>query len=264
MDDTQRYQELRNKTVPGLFLERVKTAPNEVAYRAKKLGIYRERTWLEFHQAVACCAMGFAQLGLKHGDRVALMGDPCEEYTICELAAQALGAITYGIYPTSSSTELHHLMRDGMACMFVAGNQEYLDRILPLSKGLSALKHLIVIDTRGMFGYEHPSLIGYEKLSEDGGGAARVNARAFEDMVSRVKPSDGLCIIYTSGATGQPKGVLISHGKHLAATHALVDRYPALLERSHRTVVYLPLSDCHREGGRFDLALAGPCNSSLW
>lgn len=243
MDNAQKYQELRNKTVPEIFLERVRTVPNEVAYRAKKLGIYRERTWLDFHQAVARCAMGFAQLGVKHGDRVALMGDPCEEYTICELAAQVSGAITYGIYPTSSSTELLRLMIDGKACMFIAGNQEYLDRILPLSKALSALEHVIVIDTRGMLGYDHPSLVSYEKLSKEGAEKLASRPGALEDIVRRVKPSDGLCIVYTSGATGQPKGVLISHGKHLAATQALIERYPVLLECSHRTVVYLPLSN---------------------
>jgi long-chain acyl-CoA synthetase len=244
MDNAQKQQELRNKTVPGLFLERVRKAPNEVAYRTKKLGIYKERTWLDFQMVVARCAMGFAQLGLKHGDRVALMGDPCEEYTICELAAQALGAITYGIYPTSSSTELLRLMTDGKACVFVVGNQEYLDRIVPLSKELSALEHVIVIDTRGMLGYDHPSLVSYEKLS--GKGAEKLASRpgAFlEDIVCRVKPSDGLCIVYTSGVTGHPKGVLMSHGKHLAATQALIERYPVLLERSHRSVVYLPLSN---------------------
>lgn len=243
MDNAQKYQELRNKTVPGLLLERVRTVPHQVAYRAKKLGIYREHTWLDFRQEIARCAMGFAQRGLKHGDRLALMGDPCEEYTICELAAQTLGAITYGIYPTFSSDDLLYLMRDGKACMFVAGNQEYLDRILPLSDKLSPLKHLIVIDTRGIFGYDHSSLVSYEELSRNGEKQLQSSPDTFEDMVMMVKPSDGLFIVYTSGATGHPKGVLISHGKHLAATYALIDRYPLLLKGSHRTVVYLPLSN---------------------
>src|SRR3974377_1717045 len=105
MISTEKYRELRNKTLPGIFLDKVKSNPDEVAYRAKKLGIYRERTWREFHDMVSCCAAGLIKLGLKHGDRLALMGDPCEEYTICELAAQSLGAITYGIYPTSSPAE---------------------------------------------------------------------------------------------------------------------------------------------------------------
>lgn len=258
MHDDQKYQELRNRTVPGLFLDRVKISPNEVAYRAKKLGIYKERTWLDLHRAVARCAMGFAQLGLKHGDRVAFMGDPCEEYTICELAAQALGAITYGIYPTSSSAELLRLMTDGKACVFVAGNQEYLDRILPLSKELSALEHVIIIDTRGMLGYDHSSLVSYEKLSEKGAEQLASRPGALEDIVSSVKPSDGLCIVYTSGATGHPKGVLISHGKHLAATQALIEHYPVLLERSHRTVVYLPLSNVIGRVAALTLPLLAP------
>ena len=103
-DKSHRYQELRKQTVPGLLLKRALETPNQVAYRVKKRGIYQERTWFEFKQQVARCAMGMKQLGLDKGKAVALMGDPSEEYVICELAAQSLGAITYGIYPTSSSS----------------------------------------------------------------------------------------------------------------------------------------------------------------
>jgi len=192
---------------------------------------------------VASCAMGFMELGLQHGERLALMGDPCDEYIICEVAAQALGAVTYGIYPTSSQKELHYLMNDGGACIFVAEDQEYVDRILPIYDELTLLKHIIVIDTRGIFMYDHSSLIAYEKLMENGENQLTSNPGAFEEMVGRVKPSDGLLIIYTSGTTGDPKGALISHGKHLAAAYTVIDRYPILAETPHRTVVYLPL--CH-------------------
>ena len=82
MDSHKKYQELRKKTVPGILLERAKKTPHEVAYRAKKFGIYQEHTWAQLADRVAVCAMGLKELGLAHGKRLALMGDPCEEYMI--------------------------------------------------------------------------------------------------------------------------------------------------------------------------------------
>jgi long-chain acyl-CoA synthetase len=243
MKSIRRYEELRNKTIPGLLLERAKSSPDQVAYRAKKLGVYREVTWRAFRRKVASCAMGLKQLGLKHGERLALMGDPCEEYMISELAAQALGALTYGIYPTSSQKEVRYLMKDGGASIFVAENQEYVDRILPLYEDLPHLNYIIVIDTKGTFMYDHPSLIAYERLLEEGNEQLSSDSGTFEKAVRQIKPSDGAFIVYTSGTTGDPKGALNSHGRHLAAVYTFIDRYPILAEAPHRTVVYLPL--CH-------------------
>ena len=243
MNPSQKYEELRNKTLPGLFLERVKETPDAVAYRTKKLGIYKECTWSELHQKVASCAMGFAQLGLKHGDRLALMGDPCEEYVICELAAQALGAIPYGIYPTTSQKELKYLIANGGASIFVGENQEYVDRILPFCDQFSHLRHIVIIDTKGTFMYDQTSLVSFQDLVRNGEKQISKKFGIFEEKVQQIKPADSSFILYTSGTTGNPKGVLISHGKHLAAAYTFIDRYPILKESSHRTVIYLPLSD---------------------
>jgi long-chain acyl-CoA synthetase len=254
MDTVQRYRELRNKTVPGLLLERATKTPNDVAYRAKKLGLYRERTWSAFYQMVVQCSMGLTKLGVNHGDHVALIGDPCEEYAICELAAQALGAITFGIYPTSSSKEIQYLMDDGKTSLFVAENQEYVDRILPFFDQIHHLKHIIVIDTRGIFMYNHPALIPFEKLMKSGETESESTHRALKERISKIKPSDGLFIVYTSGTEGPPKGVLISHGKHIAGAYTLIDRYPILAKVPHRTVAFLPL--CHVLGQ--DVAITLP------
>jgi long-chain acyl-CoA synthetase len=240
--DLRQYHDLRTKTVPELFLRRVKETPNSVAYRAKKLGIYQEHTWEEFRCLVARCAMGLTRLGLKHGERCALLGDPCEEYTICELSAQSLGAVTYGIYPAASQSELQHIIEDGKASFIITGNQEYLDRIQPLCGRLRELRHLIVIDRRGIFACDNASFTDYESLVKDGEGELSERPGAFEEIAARVKPTDGLFIAYTSGTTGHPKGVLVSHGKHVAAAAALVDHYPVLRRYPHRTVVYLPLA----------------------
>jgi long-chain acyl-CoA synthetase len=191
---------------------------------------------------VARCAMGLMELGLQRGERLALMGDPCEEYLICELAAQTLGAIPYGISPVSSSSEFHYLLKDGNPCMFVAQDQECLDRILPILSNFPGLRQIIVIETKGIFGFEHPSVISYERLLQNGERLRAADPGALDEMVNRIKPSDPVFIVYTSGTTGNPKGVLISHGKHLAAAYTLIDHYPILTEMPHRTVATLPFS----------------------
>ena len=106
---------LRSTAAPRLLCERARTAPDSVAFRSKHLGLYRERTWRDYAAVVARTARAFAALGFTAGDRVAIMGDACEEWMICDLAAQSLGAIVYGIYPTASASEVEYQMRDGGA-----------------------------------------------------------------------------------------------------------------------------------------------------
>src|SRR5204862_1655316 len=121
------------------------------AFRAKHLGIYRERRWRDYADMVARAARGLASLGLRAGDRVAIMGDPCEDWMVCDLAAQSLGAIVYGIYPTASASETEYQMRDGGAAIFIAEDQEYVDRLLAFADRLPDLRWIVVIDASTMF-----------------------------------------------------------------------------------------------------------------
>jgi len=251
------YDELRRKTALSLLAERARATPDAVAYRAKHLGIYRERNWRDYAGLVARCAAGLQQLGLARGDRLALMGDACEEWMIADLGAQACGAITYGVYPTASSAELDYQMTDGGASIFVAESQEYVDKILSLPDRLAQLRWIVVIDPSAMFAYDHPKLKTYEEVLELGG--AEGPAGHLAQFAAALDPRDPAFIVYTSGTTGNPKGALISHGKHLAATANIVSHYPALADETQRTVVYLPL--CHVLGR--DVAITLPLISHL-
>lgn len=232
---------LRKKTVPGLLLERAQRSPKEVAYRAKRRGIYRESTWLEFRDKVAQCALGLKEAGLKRGQRLALMGDPSEEYIICELAALALGAVTFGIYASSSQKQVQRLLEHGGARFFIAENQEIMDLILPIADSLEKLKKIVVIKAKGLPNQVGSTLVAFDELLLKGTAENDANPGLFDDLVKQVNPSDTAFIIYTAGTTARPKGVVISHGHHLAAAYTLIDRYPVLNEKSHRTIVYLPL-----------------------
>jgi long-chain acyl-CoA synthetase len=258
-DSLATFGRLRSKTAPRLVAEHGRHKADIVAFRSKRRGIYRERTWRDYALSVAGCALGLRSLGLHRGERVAIMGNACEEWIICDLAAQSLGCITYGIYPTASTSELKYQMNDGGAAIFVAENQEYVDKILPLIDELPQLKWVVVIDDSAMFSYAHPKLRKYSQIVEPGTCSDEERLSALDDMVQHVGCGDPAFIVYTSGTTGNPKGALISHGKHLAAAFTIVDHYPALAQSAHRTVVFLP--PCHIFGR--DVAITLPLVSRL-
>jgi long-chain acyl-CoA synthetase len=248
--------ELRRTTAPGLLVQRTKTRPNDVAFRAKKLGLYRQRSWAEYALLVARAAKGLAALGVSAGDRVAIMADACEEWLIADMAAQSLGAVVYGIYPTASAGELEYQMRDGGAVAFIAEDQEYVDKILPLTDRLPALRHIVVVDETALFALDRSRLMTFREVNKRGADA---DLLWLEAKVAQVKPEQLAFIVYTSGTTGHPKGALVAHGKHLAATRSVAAQYPTLSTKPHRTVAYLPL--CHVLGR--DIAVTLPLLTEL-
>jgi long-chain acyl-CoA synthetase len=249
-------ESLRRTTAPQLLCERARNKADAIAFRSKHRGIYRERRWRDYALLVAHAARALQTLDIEHGERVAIMGDVCEGWMICDLAAQAIGAITYGIYPTASLAEVEHQMRDGGAAVFIAEDQEYVDKILPIADRLPDLRTIVVLDDDAMFDYAHPKLRFFRALLKS---VPAPDLAWLEAHVARLSSADPAFIVYTSGTTGHPKGALVSHGKHLAAAHTVVSQYPTLREKQHRTVVFLHM--CHVLGR--DVAITLPLIASV-
>jgi len=252
-------EKLRGKSAPRLIAEYARRSPDDVAFFSKKLGLYCRRTWRDYAISVGRCALGFSALGMRKGDRVAIMGDACEEWVICDMAAQAAGAITFGVYPTASVSEVEFQMVDGGASIFVAEDQEYVDKILQVADRLPNLKWIVVIDNSAMFDYRDARLVALAGMLKSVEHGAEECLTALEKMSSELEGGDPAFIVYTSGTTGNPKGALISHGKHLAGVYTMVRHYPTLMQKDHRTIVFLPL--CHMLGR--DVAITLPLVSKV-
>ena len=203
-----------------------------------------ERRWRDYarwsrRRHARCIALASA------GDRVAIMGESCEEWMILRLAAQSLGAIVYGIYPTASAAKIAYQMRDGGARSSSPKTRTYVDKVLgPIADQCG-----------GQRGHRGDRRFGDVRLcaSQDPyrlheSGRRRRQARlAWLAKRQRVtlSPDDPAFIVYTSGTTGHPKGALVSHGRHLAAADDSIGALSHIAyKREHRTVVFCQCAMC--------------------
>jgi len=254
------FSALRASTLPGLLVDQTQTRPDRVAYRSKELGVWRETTWRQYAERVAAVAVGFArEYRVARGETVAIIGNPCPEWAIADLAAQALGAITYGIYPTSAPGEVRHLLQHGGASLVVAEDQEHLDKTLAVLDECPGVRVVLVIDTRTLFMYRNARVRPLAEVERLGRDALAGEPDALAQLVRALSSEDAATIIYTSGTTGHPKGAVYRHGPHLAACANIIAHYPLLAAREHRAVAMLPL--CHAMGR--NLAITMPLMSEI-
>jgi long-chain acyl-CoA synthetase len=231
------------KSVPQLFLERVEARPDAVAFRYKDLGLYQEVTWRQYFDEVEAFALGLIALGVKPGERIAVMGDPCFEYFVADIAGLCIGAITYGIYTTCSAAEVRHQLENAGATIFIAENQEYVDKVLELTHLATDLKHIVVADMRAMFLYRDERIVSFREVQERGRLVGREQGALFKQRAAAVKPDSVAVFVYTSGTTGAPKAAMITHRDLMVGmVHTYLQGFPELDSGEHRVITHLPLA----------------------
>jgi long-chain acyl-CoA synthetase len=228
-------------TLPKLLRERARRAPDAVALREKEFGIWQRVTWADYLRHVRHACLGLVSLGLRAGDRVAILSENRREWVYAELAAMSASAVGVGVYPTSPSPEVQYVVHHSGARFVVCEDQEQADKILAESERLPHVERIVVCDPRGLRRHPDPRLLSFEELERRGEAYEREHPGAYDALVSATEHEGLAFLIYTSGTTGFPKGAMISHRNVLAQARAAADA--AGIRAGDGVVSYLPL--CH-------------------
>ena len=227
-------------TFPKLLVRNARRVPDEVALREKEFGIWQSFTWREYHDHVRDFALGLVALGLKPGENVAIIGDNRPEWVWSEIAAQAAGCASVGLYQDSNVAEVAFVIDHCDAAVVVAEDQEQVDKILDMMDKLPKVRHVVYTDPRGLRKYRHPALIAFEAVEERGRALGQERPGLWEELVGRGKADDLAIISYTSGTTGFPKGAMLSFRNLLTMAMALHEVDPK--QPTDEFVSFLPLA----------------------
>jgi len=199
------------ETFPRCLLDQAQRNSGKPAIREKYLGIWQTWTWSDVSSEVRALACGLAAKGFKRGDKLALIGDNRPRLYWSMSAAQCLGGIPVPMYQDSVADELQFVVEHAEVRFAVAENQEQVDKLLEIKDRCPNLEFIIYCDPRGIRDYSQEFLIDFDSLQKDGQEFETKQQSFFVDEVEKGKSNDVACILYTSGTTGDPKGVVLSY-----------------------------------------------------
>ncbi len=227
-------------TLPRMLRHNAETMPERPALREKNLGIWQTYTWARYYQEVGDFALGLAAHGFRRGDKLSVIGDNRPRLYWAQLAAQCLGGLAVPVYQDSIAAELVYVLNHAEISVIVAEDQEQVDKILSLKDELPGLKLVIYDDPRGMRYYEEPSLKSFDEARAAGRDFGAAHPDYLESEIDKGAPEDLALLNYTSGTTGHPKGVMLSHANLItsAAAYAAAED----IRPSDELLCYLPMA----------------------
>src|SRR5690554_165891 len=211
---------LGETTFPRLLARHAAERPHATAMREKDLGIWQAMTWAEIRAEVELVAAGLAAAGFERGMKLALIGENRPRLYIGMIAAQVLGGVTVPLYQDAVAQEMVYVFRDAGITFAIVEDQEQVDKLLEVRAEYPELRHVWYDDPRGLRNYAEPVLSSYDSLLEAGRARLREDPGLFDREVAAGDPSDPAAIFYTSGTTGNPKGVVHGHNNLISVSVA--------------------------------------------
>jgi len=229
-------------TIPGYLLRNETDASfsSLPAMRNKDLGIWRTYSWADYVENTRRFSLGLAALDFARGDKLSVIGNNRPRLYWAQLSAMCLGGQSVPVYQDAIASELAFVLEHSDTKVIVAEDQEQVDKILSIKEQLPALKWLIYCDPRGMTDYDDVIVKSFNEVQELGDEFRTKSPSYFEDEVAKVTGDDIALMAYTSGTTGQPKGVMLSHDNLILTTRIYLDHED--VRQSDDFLSYLPMA----------------------
>jgi long-chain acyl-CoA synthetase len=230
-------------TFPKLLIRNARAFGERPAMRHKDLGIWQTWTWAQVLDNVRAYAAGLHRLGLKRGDTVAIVGANRPKLYWSVTAAQVLGAVPVPVYADAVADELAYVLAHAEVRFAAVEDQEQIDKILSVSDRLPKLEKMVYDQPKGLRDYDHGNLHAIDNVIADGRKALAEDGKLsawLDAEIAAGKGCDTSIILYTSGTTGQSKGVVLSAERCINAGTDTVkfDR----LDEQDEALAYLPLA----------------------
>jgi long-chain acyl-CoA synthetase len=200
-------------TFPKLLVRNARVFADRPALRHKDFGIWQTWTWARLHEEVRAYAVGLNRLGVRRGDAVAIVGGNRPRIYASVMAAQALGAVPVPVYADAVANELAYVLAHAEVKFAAVEDQEQVDKLLSIADQVPKLKTIVYDEPKGLRDYDRANLRPIDEVIDDGRAALAGDPKVgawLDAEIAAGKGSDTSIILYTSGTTGQSKGVVLS------------------------------------------------------
>ena len=210
-------------TFPRLLLRHAATRGRHPATREKDLGIWQTWTWSQVEDEVRALACGLAAQGFRRGMNLAIVGDNRPRLYWAMAAAQALGGVPVPLYQDAVAAEMVYVLNDADVQFAIVEDQEQVDKLLEIRDRCPTLEHIVFDDPRGLRHYAQRFLHGYDGIQAMGRAQQEAHPDFYAAEVAKGRADDVAVMVYTSGTTGKPKGVCLTHKALIAAAKGAVE-----------------------------------------
>ena len=228
------------RSVPALFRRNAKNNPSAPAYREKEFGIWQTWTWADALSEAEALALGLIDLGINRGDFVAIIGRNRPSLYISMVGIEMAGGVPVPLYQDAVAEEMAYVMGHCGARFVIAGDQEQVDKVLEIQSDLPNFEQMIYLDARGLRKYDHTHLHSYAGVLADGRSKSNALAAELKSREDALNYDSTCVMLYTSGTTGRPKGVVLSNRNIVEAARSSSEFDK--LGAGENVLAYLPMA----------------------